>query len=360
MADPAPTLADITPDWLTRLLQKPGQDIRVSTVSAKPIGTGQVGATYRLTLGYDGYCAKAPPTLVAKFPSNDPVSRATGKTHLTYVRESRFYQLFAGEKPMAVPDHLFVAFDEESHDFALIMHDLPTHVAGDQLSVPSHDESCAAMDAAATIHAAWWGDPMLDKMDWLNGSKSATQSHDLEQLYSYFWPAFCARYATRISPDIQGVGDAFVGRMADWQSARTGPRCLTHNDFRPDNMMIALSNPQKPVVIVDWQTVGVGQGVTDVAYYTGTALDPATRKAEERFLLERYRQQLIRNGVPPSDLDHLWQDYCKSAFSGFLMGVTASMVVEQTERGDAMFLTMCERAAAMVLDHGEGAMPARA
>ena len=41
---------------------------------------------------------------------------------------------------------------------------------------------------------------------------------------------------------------------------------------------------------------------------------------------------------------------------GMMMGVTASMVVQQTDRGDAMFLTMAERSAHMVLDHREIAL----
>jgi hypothetical protein len=39
-----------------------------------------------------------------------------------------------------------------------------------------------------------------------------------------------------------------------------------------------------------------------------------------------------------------------------LMGVTASMVVEQTDRGDAMFLAMSERSALMAIDHAEIAL----
>jgi hypothetical protein len=72
---------------------------------------------------------------------------------------------------MAVPDHLYIAFDEESHAFTLIMHDLPNHVQGNQLGEPSREEAMLAVDAAASIHAAWWGDPMLDTLDWPNGNK---------------------------------------------------------------------------------------------------------------------------------------------------------------------------------------------
>ncbi len=357
MTDAMLTPNDVTPAWLTALLTKNGNFADVTGVSFAPIGTGQVGATYRFELEYAAPSEGAPQTLVGKFPSNDPLSRATGKSHMTYVRESRFYQQFAGTVPLPVPHHLYIAFDEESHDFALIMHDLPCHVAGNQLHVPSVEEAMLAMGAAAQFHAAWWGDPRLDQMEWLNGTKAVPPPLDVEALYAMFWPAFCDRYGARISAPIKQVGDAFLGRVADWAAGRSGPRCLTHNDFRPDNMLYDLEDPEHPIVIVDWQTVGVGTGAGDIAYYIGTALDPAARKAHETSLFTHYRDTLAKLGVPPEDIAHLWDDYRAAAFAGFLMGVTASMVVGQTERGDAMFLAMCERAAAMVLDHGKAALP---
>lgn len=39
-----------------------------------------------------------------------------------------------------------------------------------------------------------------------------------------------------------------------------------------------------------------------------------------------------------------------------MTGTTASLVVQQTDRGDAMFLAMAERSAHMVLDHREIAL----
>jgi Phosphotransferase enzyme family len=349
MNNPVLTLDEITPAWLSELLR-----CDVTAVSAMPIGTGQVGATYRLNLEGPG----APPSIVAKLPSNDDLSRATGKSHLTYIRESRFYQQFAGRKPMAIPDHLYIGFDEDSHAFTLIMHDLPRHVAGNQLNFPSHEDAMLAMDAAASIHAAWWGDPMLDRMEWLNGSKAVPPPLDLEAVYAMFWPAFSDRYGERITAEMRCVGDAYLGKIGEWMALRDGPRCLTHNDFRPDNMLFDPGDPEKPIVIVDWQTVGVGTGAGDIAYYAGTALDPDTRAHDEAALLARYREGLLKNGVQEADLSDLWDVYRASAFAGFLMGATAAMVVGQTERGDAMFLAMCERSARMVLDHAEVALPA--
>lgn len=356
MTDPVLTLGDLTAEWVTACLASNGIEARVARLSAAAIGTGQVGATYRLALDYAEAGPDAPPTLVAKLPSNDPLSRATGKTHMTYIRESRFYQLFAGKRPMAVPDHLYIAFDEDSHDFTLLMRDLPHHVQGNQLAVPTRAEAEWAMDAAASIHGAWWGDPMLDTLDWLNGTKAVPPPLDGEALYTLFWPAFCDRYGDRVTPEMRMVGDAYLGNIKRWTERRAGPRCLTHNDFRPDNMLFDASDAQKPIVIVDWQTVGVGEGAGDIAYYLGTAMDPQTRKAEERALLTRYQSALSQYGVPEADLVDQWDAYRLASFGGMMMGVTAAMVVGQTDRGDAMFLTMADRSAHMVLDHRDVAL----
>jgi hypothetical protein len=349
MNKPVLTLDEITPEWLSELLHR-----KVTSVSATAIGTGQVGATYRLALAGDG----VPSSIVAKLPSNDDLSRATGKTHLTYLRESRFYKTFAGKKPMAVPYHLYIAFDEDNHAFTLIMHDLPHHKAGNQLSEPSREEALAAMDAAASIHAAWWGDTMLDTLDWPNGTKAVPPPIDVDALYHMFWPAFCDRYGERVNSEMHAVGEHFLGKINANNDARQSPRCLTHNDYRPDNMLFNLADTAKPIVVVDWQTTGVGIGVGDIAYFTGTAFDAENRRALESQLLARYRQGLIERGVCESDLTYLEDDYARSAVSGFLMGVTAAMVVERTERGDAMFLAMARRSAAMVFDHRERALPA--
>lgn len=349
MNNPVLTLEDITPEWLSDLL-----GCKVTALNAKAIGTGQVGATYRLSLEGNG----APPTIVAKLPSNDELSRTTGKSHLTYLRESRFYQQFAGKKPMAVPDHLYIAFDEDSHAFTLIMHDLPRHRAGNQLVEPTREESLLAMDAAASIHAAWWGDPMIDTLDWPNGTRAVPPPLDVDALYQMFWPAFCDRYGERVTADMHTVGERFLGKLKAQHEAHQSPRCLTHNDFRADNMLFALDDPDKPIVIVDWQTTGVGVGAGDVAYYVGTSFDPETRRALEPDLLGTYRHGLLSRGIAESDLTALDDDIHACAVNGFIMGVTAAMVVVRTDRGDDMFLAMARRSAAMVLDNAERAFPA--
>jgi hypothetical protein len=113
------------------------------------------------------------------------------------------------------------------------------------------------------------------------------------------------------------------------------------------------------IVIVDWQTTGVGVGAGDYAYYLGTSFEPETRRMIDARLRQTYRDALVSHGLAATDLAAFDDDVALCSINGFLMGVTASMVVERTDRGDAMFLTMARRSAAMALDHPEQAIPSR-
>ncbi|MEZ5228689.1 MAG: phosphotransferase [Acidimicrobiales bacterium] len=115
--------------------------------------------------------------------------------------------------------------------------------------------------------------------------------------------------------------------------------CLAHNDYRLDNMLFGVEPGAAPLTIVDWQTVSLGSGPTDLAYMLGSGLLPETRVEHDERLVRRYVDGLAGHGVDVS-FDSIWHRYVLGAFSGYLMAVTASQIVEQTERGDAMFVAM--------------------
>ena len=58
--------AALSPAWLTEALRSAGHDVTVRGVRDERIGTGQIGASYRLHLDYDGPAGDLPRTLVAK------------------------------------------------------------------------------------------------------------------------------------------------------------------------------------------------------------------------------------------------------------------------------------------------------
>ena len=81
----------LTPEFFADLLGLP-----VVRVERDRIGTGLVGMNVRCALSYCGDVpADAPRTLVAKLPSPDETSRATGIATRTYEREAKFYDQVA-------------------------------------------------------------------------------------------------------------------------------------------------------------------------------------------------------------------------------------------------------------------------
>lgn len=344
LSSPIPTPKDIKPEWVSALLGSP-----VKRVSAQAVGTGQVGATFRFELGDETDSEGMPRSLIGKFMSGDPVSRATGIAQLSYLREVMFYQYYGKNSSLPIPALKFAAIDDATHEFALIMEDFPDHSTGNQLEPASLIDAKLAMGAAAQIHSAWWAHEELDTHYWLNGSRAAP-AMNVDALFEMLWPAFCQRYADRINDQILAAGQAYLGRINEWIARRSGPRCLTHGDFRPDNMLFREYDTVAPIIIVDWQTAGVGNGATDVAYYLGTALTPQMRRRHEGALVDLWLQGLNAAGIVV-DREAMLITYRRDAVSGFIMGVLASMIVAQTPRGDAMFLAMCLRSAAMIHDH---------
>jgi hypothetical protein len=46
------TVDDVTPEWMTAVLEQNGVGATVRSVSAEPVGTGQMGSCYRLLIDY--------------------------------------------------------------------------------------------------------------------------------------------------------------------------------------------------------------------------------------------------------------------------------------------------------------------
>ena len=343
--------AEITTDWLTAALGKAGIEAKVSSFTAKKFGTGQVGESVRFTLDFDGDAKGAPKTVVGKFPSQDPESRATGVNFGNYVREVNFYRQLAATALVTTPKVLFTDVDEETCDFVLLMEDLAPAVQGDQVAGVTLDQAALSVDQAAHLAASHWGQNRWDQVPWIFGSAAGPESAGAD-LMRTLWLGFRERYGDRISPECVKIGEKLTTNFDRFKFGYEGPRCLTHNDFRPDNMMYGTAEGGYPIAIVDWQSIGYGCCMADVSYFLAGALSPQDRKANEHELLKAYHARLTSLGVRDYPFEKLMRDYAHYSFSLFNMAYSASMIVGRTERGDDMFFSMLESGAAQVLDLG--------
>lgn len=342
---------DIDAAWLTAVLQGAGVDAVVAGFETRNVGTGQIGESVRFRLRYQRGGDDAPASLVGKFPSPDEDSRRTGVMLGNYVREVRFYQQLAPKALVRTPRCWFAEADEATGEFVLIMEDLAPAEQGDQLRGVTLDQARLVLREAARLHASHWGDDGLDALPWVSGSKAAPPSAVTPELMAALWQGFRGRYGPRLEPYWIEVGERLSGAWSAYGALHDGPRCLTHNDFRPDNMMFGTPAGGYPVTVLDWQSFAYGVGATDVAYFLAGALPPEVRRAHEDELLGLYRRELTSLGVANYPLADLRRHYAQGGFLLFLTAFFASMVVVQTPRGDEMFLQMLGSACDHIRDH---------
>lgn len=126
---------------------------------------------------------------------------------------------------------------------------------------------------------------------------------------------------------------------------------LVHGDFRLDNVLFDIKGGAEPVAVLDWQTLTIGNGLTDIGYFLGCGIGDDMRRAHESELLVLYCAEMTARGVPLS-VEQIWRDYVVGALHGVSTAVFSAAFVVRTPRGDANFLSMARGACALCLEHG--------
>lgn len=329
---------DLTAEWLTTALGVP-----VCDFAFERIGTGQMSECYRIELSYsDG--GGGPNSLVLKVAATDPVSRQTGHTLGLYEREVRFYtDIAAGIDGPIAPCH-HAAFDTETGAFHLLLGDAGPAVVGDEIRGATVEQAMLALSELGRVHATVLGDAAMANADWLNRESPMNQAL-IGQLYA----GFIDRYRDRIDPEQREVCERLVAGFDAYVASESAPELphgLVHGDYRLDNMLFGESGADRPLTVVDWQTVAWGPAMTDVAYFLGCALPDERRREHYDALLRAYHDAL--GGL--LSLDEVRDGVRRQSFFGVMMAIVSSMLVVRTDRGDDMFMVMLERHCQHVLD----------
>lgn len=336
MTVPGPT--ELTAEWFTDLLKVP-----VTAVDVEPVGTGQLAETRRFTFTYAG--DPGPASLVGKFTSDNETSAQTGHALGIYRSEVMFYRELAEKARIRTPELWAAEIDDEGH-FLLLLEDMAPARAGNQLDGCTPDEVRRGLEEAALLHSAYWNDESLVDRDWTYVPEGA-QGFYTTELIERSWAHVQANYEGWLDADVTAVCARYVAAHAQWNTRRGRPRCLTHNDFRPDNMLF---RDDARIALVDWQTVSFLEAGMDVAYFLSGALDRETRAKLEPELLQGYHQDLQAGGVEDYSFDDLMQDYRHYTFAALAVAMGATLLVKRTERGDRMLMRMITDAAHHVLD----------
>ncbi|MGH9028162.1 MAG: phosphotransferase, partial [Acidimicrobiales bacterium] len=288
-----------------------------------------------------------------KFTAAHEQSRTTGVSMRTSEVEVRFYQQLGGSLRIRTPACYHAEVDADTARFVLLLEDISPAQQGDQMSGCSVDEAASALEEMAKLHAPRWGDRSLESIEWLN-RRNEQQLALLEAIYPTFFEGFVDRYGATLPEPITEVGQVLFPRIGPYLKYVPPLRAVQHADFRVDNLLFG--GPDGRVAVVDWQTVTLGPPVADLSYFLGGSITTEDRRVHEESLVHHYHEHLVAGGVEGYGFDELWADYGRYAYSGLLMAVGAAMMVERTERGDAMFLAMAHRAAVHALDMDSASM----
>jgi hypothetical protein len=336
--------------WLTEALEAAGV-ARGATVTDVRfdgfIGTGQMSRNGRLSLSWDEPDGR-PTTVVGKFPTDDPPTRASSFANGAYFNECSFYADLAPTVDIRTPLCWVVRYDEGAQDFVLILEDLAGSVQGDQFGGCTDDEIALAVSQAVALHGPRWGDSTLATAPAFS-RLTEDPFERLERFYIATMEGCLARLGPRLTDDeVQLIHD-FAPLVRRWAEGTGTPRTIVHGDFRPDNFLLGTTEAAPPIAVVDWQTVSLGIGPTDVAYLIGGATPPDVRPGIEVDFVSDYRRQLNARGVDYSKED-CWRDYRWGTVHGVLISVLAAVMAEQTERGDDMLSLMASRHARHAID----------
>ncbi|MEM7116495.1 MAG: phosphotransferase [Chloroflexota bacterium] len=272
----------ITAVWLTKALRST-QTIQTSTVMRirlEPIGDveGFMGELTRLYLTYDQPENHAPRTLIAKFPTNDLKLRAALAVNRLYEREVRFYQNVASQIKMRIPHCYFSTIDQSGQNPLLLLEDMAPARVGDQIAGCSLAEAELALVDLAKLHAAFWDSPVLKTFDWARVISSPDRMNQ-EVYQQKKWPAFYEKLRPLLSDVITDVTVEYgklMPQIAQQMAAR--PQTMIHGDYRLDNLFFGQSREGKgegrgvPFAAIDWQTMKLGSGTCDVAYFLSSTL----------------------------------------------------------------------------------------
>ncbi len=333
----------VSAQYLAQHLGESG--LAVSSVA--PIGTGQMAESYRVTFDPQSK-GHLPDSVVVKVPSQNANSRAASRITRCYELETGFYNNVQSLVKVSSPRCLHVWFDAQDDDFVLILEDIVDGKQGDQIAGATVEQARASIDELVQLHVPLWNSSQLDALGWMPRHSFESSQGTRDLLRSVF-AGFATRFESMVSAEVLELGAQLVHNIDGYDRAFPNNETIVHRDFRLDNLLFTQTATGTQVKVVDWQTASISAGLTDVAYFVGASFNSQQRREAEVELVQRYHNGLVSHGILISWSD-VWDQYRLFATSGYIMAIVASMLVKQTDRGDAMFAAMANRHGQQMID----------
>lgn len=232
----------------------------------------------------------------------------------SYHVEAAWYQDWAirCSAECRVADCHGVFFNKETGDQYLLLEDLDSVGLAERHTRLSEEECLVCLNWLANFHSEF-----LQSMV----QQSSSQSHWPQGL----WPTGTYWHLATRRDEWQAMADGFLKIKAEKISERllsARYQTLVHGDAKVANFCFSENGQQ--VAAVDFQYIGAGIGVQDVAYFLGSALSEEALATSLPYLLEHYFAELGQAIVARGESQDLasavideWQSLFSFAWADF-------------------------------------------
>jgi hypothetical protein len=359
----APTA--ISCSWLNVAL-KCGDNPIVKIDSEQFAEKGRSCASCRLHLTYEKGAPDRPQSMVVKMSQQSFIHRCANLGSNS-ISEIEFYRLLAPTLPLQTPKCWHSEMDPYSHDFLLLLEDIngSTLLPMEKVKEGTHSVPIPLLQeilkGSAAMHATYWADQELledPKFDFLE-NRATRQGKDRTKfevgrifLVQGAWSKTkmmmqSGRWGEPWADDFTGLIEETITHLFDWEwnqkVARLYPFTIRHGDFHGWNILQRndAAKGAESYCVIDWQSVGVAEGIRDPGYLITFALNNEDRRLHERELIEWYWTQLVqapgsRVSEAEYPLELAWERY---KFWGsvswiFIIAVMSQLVVEGVDTAE--------------------------
>ena len=305
-------LRDITPGWLTRVLNdgEESSGAPVTGFSAEAIveGKGYMSQLYRLRLKYAGEAPGRPDSVVVKLPSADPLLQKVFNKLGQNRREVSFYRELADRVLIRTPRCYYGDTDPATGGTILVMEDLDPARQGDSVAGCSLDEARQCIRQLAEFHAQWWDSPLLDRLSWMPLRNDEAGIY--QEMYADAWASLLQRAGDAMPGQLRLLGDRLAEEIHGIKGCLSRPPVtIVHGDYRLDNCFFTPTGHGHSLVVMDWEFCGQGRGAYDVATFVSESFPPQDREKAETVLLREYHSVLEGRGVRGYSFEECLHDY---------------------------------------------------
>ena len=289
MDDPR-TVDEITPDWLDRYIphSNDGCQIEEHSLDSEFTPVSILADVVRVEISHSSPGCE-PSSAIIKFPSQVDNVVAMTQEGGAYRNEAMAYGLLSSHKEIAVPRFYGYSDDGRARGIVTLIEDLSPAETGSDQEPWSVDVVAAVLERIAVVHAKFWG-----ANDLVEPLPKNSFVESVNKFLANDWDPFFEQENKLLGRQAESFQWLRNNIDKVWMARNCGPTTFIHGDLHPANLLFK-SDPDRPIIFVDWQLSSRGNPAYDVSYFMIGSLGVDDRRAHEKQLLHDYHAVLQAN-----------------------------------------------------------------